>query len=309
MKKRQLIGGLSLTILLTGLAAIALFWPDDHQARHSPPYEVRVKVADQPLPPAAPPSLPSTPSELAEAEKSEPQIAFVTPPLPPITTPPAAQAPRIAIVIDDMGLSGPLSRRATELPAPITLSYLPYAPQVQQQVDAARAKGHEIMLHLPMEPMGNDNPGPEALLVNLAPDELAARLDKALNAFHGYDGVNNHMGSKFTSDAAALQPVMQAIKQRGVFFLDSRTSGQSQAENVAREHDIPTIGRDVFLDDVIEPAAIRAQLARAEAIARRRGSAIAIGHPHPATLQELAQWLPDIQARGFRIVRVRDLLP
>lgn len=299
-KKRKNRTALVLTVLISVVAVVGLYWFEPKPAPAPPAYEVRAKIEDH---------IPQTIEKTVEPTSSiaDQQLALVSPPSPPPVT--VSPMPRIAIVIDDMGLQAKQSIQATELPAPVTLSYLPYAPNVQHQVDAARAKGHEIMLHLPMEPLGENNPGPDALLVGLSPSEIDTRLTKAMNAFTGYDGINNHMGSKFTSDAAALQPVMAAIKQRGVFFLDSRTSGGSVAEAVAREHSIPAVGREVFLDDTIDVEAIRGQLAKTEAIARRKGYAIAIGHPHPQTLQVLNEWLPEAQSKGFQLVKVKELLP
>jgi len=207
--------------------------------------------------------------------------------------------PLIAIVIDDVGLDRPHSRRAWELPGPITLSFLPYAKDLREQAHAAHARGQELMLHLPMEPMGHADPGPGALLVSLGDAELRQRVTTALDSFDGYVGVNNHMGSRFTANKPGMETVLKLFKARGLMFLDSRTTPQTVGEQTAQELGVPTMQRNVFLDDDEAIDAVRRKLAETEAVARRQGFVVAIGHPHEATLQALADWLPGLQAKGF----------
>ncbi len=242
-------------------------------------------------------------------EKSQPQIASaVMPKLKWETIKPGEHKPEIAIVIDDVGLDMRGSKRAIDLPAYVTLSFMPYATRLKEQTKEARDNGHELLLHMPMEPVGHDDPGPGALLVGLPPEELRERFQTALASFIGFDGVNNHMGSKFTADAEGMEMVVNELQQRHLFFLDSRTSAKSVGESVARANGLPTIARDVFLDDEISLDAIRAQLAQTEHVARRKGYAVAIGHPHAATLEVLEQWLPDAEARGFTFVPIKELV-
>jgi polysaccharide deacetylase 2 family uncharacterized protein YibQ len=207
--------------------------------------------------------------------------------------------PLIAIVIDDVGLDRPHSKRAWELPGPLTMSFLPYAKDLREQAKAARARGQELMLHLPMEPMGHADPGPGALLVSLGESELKQRVTTALDSFDGYVGVNNHMGSRFTANKPDMEIVLKLFKARGLLFLDSRTSAQTVGEQTAQELGVPTMPRNVFLDDDEAADAVRRRLAETEAIARRQGFVVAIGHPHEATLQVLAEWLPGLAAKGF----------
>ena len=219
----------------------------------------------------------------------------------------AAQAapdrPVISIVIDDMGLNRKESAAAIMLPAAVTLSYLPYARHIQQQVDEALAHGHEILLHLPMEADSPaENPGPNAIVTGLTEPELQKRLADNFDAFEGYAGVNNHMGSRLTQDRAGLEIVMKEVQRRGLFFLDSRTAANSLAEKIAREHGLPATRRDVFLDNTLAPEDIRAALIHLENIARATGSAVAIGHPKAATLAALNAWLPTLEEKGFDIV-------
>ena len=209
--------------------------------------------------------------------------------------------PLIAIVIDDVGLDRPRSRRAWELPGPLTMSFLPYAKDLREQAKAARARGHELMLHLPMEPNGRNDPGPNALLVSSTDAELRQRTNAALDSFDGYVGANNHMGSRFTAFRPGMETVMRQFKSRGVMFLDSRTTAQSVGDQMAQEMGVPSIVRHVFLDDEETLDAVRRKLAETEAVARRQGFAVAIGHPHDVTLQALGEWLPTVQGKGLAL--------
>lgn len=287
-------------------------------------------------PPAAPPRAAVQPNaegpehavteKPAQADVRPPAtaVAMLPPPAPPVQTPqvqaPPGNAalwrrnalptevpqgkPMIAIVIDDMGLDRKRSTRMAGLQGPLTLSWLPYARDLQAQARAARANGHELMLHMPMEPSVKADPGPNALLVSLDRGEIVKRARAALDSFDGYVGVNNHMGSRFTADRAALAPVLAELHRRGLLWLDSRTTPNSAGIGLAREMKMPWIGRDIFLDNQETVAAVRAQLTKTEQVAKKQGYAVAIGHPHDATIDALASWLPEVQKRGFVLVPV-----
>jgi len=216
--------------------------------------------------------------------------------------------PLIAIVIDDVGLDRPHSKRAWELPGPLTMSFLPYAKDLREQARAARAHGQELMLHLPMEPMGRADPGPNALSVTLGDGELRARVTAALDSFDGYVGVNNHMGSRFTAFKPGMETVLRLFRQRGLLFLDSRTSAQSVGYQLAEELGVASLTRNVFLDDDASIDQVRRKLAETEGVARRQGFAVAIGHPHEATLQALAEWLPGVSAKGMSLAPITAVL-
>jgi len=211
--------------------------------------------------------------------------------------------PMVALVIDDMGLDRQRSAQVIALPGPLTLSYLTYADDLPAQTAAGRAAGHELMLHVPMAPrdIGFD-PGPNVLEPGLADAELARRLDWGLGRFAGYVGINNHMGSRFTADRAAMARVMAALDARGLLFLDSRTTGDSVGLSAAAAQGVPAVARDVFLDHERTPDAVAAALVELEDTARRRGYAIAIGHPADVTIEALTAWLPDARRRGLMIV-------
>jgi len=208
----------------------------------------------------------------------------------------------VAIVIDDMGLDRPRSMRAVELPAPLTLSYLPYGKDLASQTALARFKGHELMVHLPMEPSGSADPGPDALKTDLDERELRRRIAAGLAPFEQYVGVNNHMGSKFTANRAGMEIVVDEMKKRGLLFLDSRTSAQSVGAEIATAAGVPNASRNVFLDDVMSSDNVWHQLGEVEKVAHRNGYVIAIGHPHDNTLSALAQWLPSLKEKGLVLV-------
>ncbi|WP_448187411.1 divergent polysaccharide deacetylase family protein [Azospirillum sp. sgz301742] len=274
-------------------------------------------VESPPSPVATTEPEPGVPFDEPEPAAARPlQTAMLPPPIPPATggqppwlknaipAPPTAGRPAIAIVVDDLGLDRKRSARTVKLPAPLTLAWLPYAQDLREQTRAARAAGHELLLHIPMEPSVQADPGPDALLVRLSRDEIQRRFTQALASFDGYVGVNNHMGSRFTADRGAMAPVLAEVQRRGLLWLDSRTSSSTVPAALAGEMKMPFAGRDIFLDNVETVSAVRAQLAKTEAAARHQGFAIAIGHPHDSTLEALASWLPDVQKRGFVLVPV-----
>ncbi|QEX17188.1 hypothetical protein FRZ44_24840 [Hypericibacter terrae] len=217
--------------------------------------------------------------------------------------------PMIAIVIDDVGLDRANSARAIALPGPLTISFMTYAEHLDQQSALAREHGHELMLHVPMEPMDPSlDAGPDALRTDLAPGELKRRLDWDLTRLSGIVGINNHMGSKFSRSTEGMNLVMQALRERGLLFLDSRTIADSVGSKEAAAYGVPHADRDVFLDDDQSPAKIDQMLAELERIARKRGYAVGIGHPHPATIAALQRWLPTAAQRGFVLVPISAIV-
>ncbi len=213
--------------------------------------------------------------------------------------------PMIAVIIDDLGIDQKRTRAAIALPGPLTLAFIPYGYNLRDLVGSARASRHEIMLHLPMEPLNPDiDPGPNALRVGLDPGERARRLEWAFKRFNGYVGVNNHMGSRFTAWAEGMRPVLARLRERGLLFVDSITTQDTTGYRLARRMGVPNVTRDIFLDHDQRPEAIAAALARTEKIAWNRGVAVAIGHPHDATIAELARWIPLLEERGIQLVPI-----
>ena len=164
------------------------------------------------------------------------------------------------------------------------------------------------MLHVPMEPVGADWPGPDALLGSLSPSELMTRFRAQLRSFDGFVGVNNHMGSRLTADRVKMDELLTELKSRGLLFVDSRTTSKTVAATEAQRLGVPHAERDVFLDNEANLDAIRRQLAATERIARRRGAAIAIGHPHDLTIEALRGWLPTLEERGFALVPISTIV-
>ena len=222
---------------------------------------------------------------------------------------PSGNKPLIAIVIDDMGVDRKRSAIAIGLKAPLTLSFLTYATDLKSQTERARLRGHELMLHVSMEPRSSTvDPGPNALLTNLSETELRQRLEWGFGRFSNYVGLNNHMGSKFTSDSKAMRIVIEEITRRGLLFLDSRTSGKTVGAKLARELGVPVVERNIFLDHKNNIRAVNIQLAQVEKMARRTGAVIAIGHPRDATLKALQVWLKGVEAKGFQLVPLSTIV-
>ncbi|MGB8602523.1 MAG: divergent polysaccharide deacetylase family protein [Rhizomicrobium sp.] len=226
--------------------------------------------------------------------------------VPAVARPPLPGIPAIAIVIDDLGPDVARTKRALNLPSEVALSFLPYAKNTPDLAREAGASGHDVMVHLPMQAISGIDPGPNALTVAQSAAENVRRLDWALARVPGFIGVNNHMGSRFTMSREALAPVMQALQDRHVFFYDSVTSPRSRAASVARSYGLPSAGRDIFLDDTQTAAEVTAELAQLERVARVRGIALAIGHPHDVTLSILERWCANL--KGFRLVRIREAI-
>lgn len=215
--------------------------------------------------------------------------------------------PRIAITINWLGLSGAATETAIQqLPGGVTLAFAPYAENLARWVELARAAGHEVLLNLPMEPLNYpaNDPGPQTLLTSLSPARNLDRLEWTLSRGTGYVGVTNYMGSRFTTSAAALKPVLQALKGRGLLFLDSRSSSRSLVSEVAAELGLPWVENNRFLDNQASRVAIDKELAALETMARVQGHAIGIGFPYPVTLERLAAWIPTLERKGFVLVPV-----
>ncbi len=211
--------------------------------------------------------------------------------------------PMISVVIDDLGLNRKITRDFIALPGPLTLSHMAYAESPEGLVSAGRLHGHEIMLHLPMEPRDSHyNPGPGALMTSQSDSEIRRLVADALSRYPGVVGLNNHMGSKFTADARGMGVVMGSLAERGLMFLDSRTTGSSVAPPQARLHGVPFVERAVFIDHKDSAQSIHHQLAQIEQFAARHGQAVAIGHPREKTYRALAQWLPTLAGKGYALM-------
>ncbi|MBF0142367.1 MAG: divergent polysaccharide deacetylase family protein [Magnetococcales bacterium] len=216
----------------------------------------------------------------------------------------------LAVVIDDLGYNREVSLGISRLPGEVTLAVLPGGPSSREVVRVGGRTGKELLLHQPMEPYGYPGvrPGPGALFLGMEEERIRQILVANLVAFPEVVGVNNHMGSRFTSNGRAMDRVMGILKERGLFFLDSRTSQSSVGRARATAAGVPWAVRQVFLDNVANEGAIGRQLTLLEREARHRGGAIGIGHPYRATLRSLERWLPGLRERGLVLVPVSQLL-
>jgi hypothetical protein len=218
-------------------------------------------------------------------------IVRLGPPLPPPVEPPPDGA-LLAVVIDDLGEDLSFAESLAELPFPVSIAVWPQATHTRGIAATAREKGLDLLLHQPMEPRGwpKVRPGPGALMLSMNATEARRVLNENLDGLPGVVGLNNHMGSRYTSDRAAMDLVATTCAERGLIFLDSRTVGGSKGKEAAVAAGLAPLERDVFLDNVPQTPAILHQLRKAERLALKRGQAVAIGHPHPETLEALRQW-------------------
>ncbi|HLT01160.1 MAG TPA: divergent polysaccharide deacetylase family protein [Geminicoccaceae bacterium] len=293
--------------------------PDREAAPEIAPEPVALARPDRAIEPAAPPPAPAAPLDRARGAGAVTAApAAILPPEPGgrgtptwlrnAVAPVVDHRPALAVVIDDLGMNRRAAAALNRLPAPLTLAFLPYATKLDEQAQAARAAGHELLVHVPMEPRGREWPGPNALTSELTPDQLVAQLGSQLDSFRGFVGINNHMGSLLTADPERMAIVMAELRRRGLLFLDSRTTPQSVAGRQAARMGVPYAERDVFIDNQLDLEAVLAQLARAERIAAQHGHAVVIGHPHEVTIEALEIWLPTLEARGIALVPISTIV-
>jgi polysaccharide deacetylase 2 family uncharacterized protein YibQ len=209
------------------------------------------------------------------------------------------ERPKVAIIIDDLGYDSKMARKFIDLDAVLTFSILPFGPFQRQIADAVYAKGFEIMLHLPMEPVEypHINPGEGALLMSMTPDQLIEQLTKDLGEVPHAKGVNNHMGSRMTVNSTQLYQIFTVLKKRDLFFIDSRTTAETLCKPSARLFQLSYSQRDVFLDNVQQAKAIRRQLDQLLQIAESHGEAVGIAHPYAVTVDVLREMLPEIRKK------------
>jgi len=222
--------------------------------------------------------------------------------------------PMLAIILDDMGHDRAAADSLLALPFPLTISILPHLPLSAEVAEEAYRRGDQILLHLPMEPEAeaeNSEGVPREeieLRVGMNPEQVNSALEGMLETVPHAAGVNNHEGSRATADLPLMQALMPALRERNLFFIDSRTTAATVAYDAARRDGVPAASRKVFLDDTPSKEAVLAQLQLAAQDASRDGSAIAIGHPRPATVAALAQGVPELEARGIRLVFASELV-
>jgi polysaccharide deacetylase 2 family uncharacterized protein YibQ len=210
-------------------------------------------------------------------------------------------------VIDDLGSDRAQADDLFRLSFPLTLSVLPHLPDSGEIAEEAHRRGYQVLLHLPMASTGGERDEPIELHPGMDSSTVRQTFTAMLDTVPYAAGVNNHEGSLGTSDRTLMNELMPLLHERNLFFVDSRTTAATVAEAAAHEAGVPATSRNVFLDDEQSPGAIRKQFALAVRDAREKGSALAIGHPHPETLQVLTDMLPDIERQGITLVFASDL--
>jgi uncharacterized protein len=216
----------------------------------------------------------------------------------------------VAIIVDDMGSSIHEVKELMEIRLPLTFSIIPSLAREKGVAEAAHAGGYQVMIHIPMEPQGYPHQRMEknGLLLSQSDDEIKKRLNGFLREVPYAIGANNHMGSRFTEDRAKMETVLGILKGRGLFYIDSKTTPHSVGYSLAREMGLETASRNVFIDNVQNVEAIKAQLEQLAGIARRKGVAIGICHPHKATILALTTAMPELRKSGINFVYAADLV-
>ncbi len=215
---------------------------------------------------------------------------------------------RLAVVIDDLGYNLEEIEPFLAVSAPLAFAVLPNSPYSVEAARRVAEAGREVLLHSPMEPRNGEDPGPGALLTRYGAGEIKALLDEQFRAVPGAEGMNNHMGSKATTDEELMDTVMAYLSDSGRFFLDSRTAADSVAGPAAARHNVAFLKRDVFLDNERSEEYMRGAFQAGLELAERNGQAVLIGHVHSPTLAPLlARLVEGLAARGARIVPLREL--
>ncbi|HEX7554674.1 MAG TPA: divergent polysaccharide deacetylase family protein [Geothrix sp.] len=278
--------GWALLMLALGLGAGLLLGQQGCGRREAP-----IKRESPKPEPKKPEKKPAEPKAKPTSEAAKPQSQA-----------PAKSLPRFALVIDDLGYIQPeLVTRLCSLPIAFSVAVLPYQEYTRDSAEVAHRLGKEVMLHLPMEPVGypgpGRDPGPNAILYNLSETEVRRRVRQALDEIPHRAGVNNHMGSRITPDRTRMGWVLQELKARKLFFVDSRTEKESVAYEVAEQLGIPAVERRVFLDDDRAFPAMEKQWDRALKLAEKDGSVLIIGHIYPETVEALEKLVPRIKGQ------------
>lgn len=219
------------------------------------------------------------------------------------------EGPRLAIILDDLGNNRGAAESIFALSCPITISVLPNHPHSVEIAEEAHRRGYEVMLHLPMQSVGNEKAEARELHPGMAGADVATLVNQLLRAVPDAAGVNNHQGSQSTADMRLMDELMPVLREHKLFYVDSRTTAATIAYDEAQRLGVRSGFRNTpFLDDVPEVAPVRKQLQLALRRAREKSEVIAIGHPHAATLQALKEVLPEAKSQGVRLVFASELV-
>jgi hypothetical protein len=288
-------------VILAVLAGRQLLRPPSHPPHH------RVAAVETPT------GYPSTTAEPPYSAEPAPSVPATETPMPvtsPVETPAVnPTGAKLALIVDDCGQWIDTERGFIALGVPLTISVLPSVPYTGEVAREASDAGKGVMLHLPMETLSGLNPGPGKVTTAMSDSEIDAQVRSDLDQVPLARGINNHEGSKASADGRVMRDVIGVLAQRGdLFFIDSRTNAASVGEQTAQAMGVPTAARDVFLDNRADVEYSEGQLLEAAAIAKRQGSAIAIGHPRPTTLAAIRAMIPRLEASGIQFVLAQDLV-
>lgn len=293
-KRKSTNGCLTTTIILTLLVIVSLAatfyflflrpWPGlvapmpkkTHNTTSSSSAKTVPAIPLPSSPKKTPPATIATPTEVATANTD--------PPLPRV----ANSRPRVAIIIDDIGNTRAVAEEMIDIDLPLSFSIIPHTPHAIHLASLINSRSKDLLIHIPME--ANEvkrSFGPEMLLLSMTKETLINTIGHDLDTPFRAIGVNNHMGSKFSQNSDAMRVFLKEIKARNLFFIDSLTAANSTGYSIAQDLGIRTAKRDIFLDNDQNQTQILAQIGRLIKLAQRNGSAIGIGHPHPATLAAL----------------------
>ncbi len=227
-----------------------------------------------------------------------------------LSTAALGDAPRVAIIIDDLGYHLANGKRAIGLPGPIAVSVLPGAPRAHTLARQAHAAGKEVLLHLPLQAHNDDaRAEPVEIDLDMSRARVGATFAQALEAVPHAVGINSHRGSLLTRHPGHMAWLMHEIAARErLFFVDSFTTHRSVAIQIAEESGVEAVKRDVFLDPDRDPETVAREFERLKRLARQRGAAVAIGHPYPETLQLLERELPRLAEEGFELVSISEIV-
>jgi polysaccharide deacetylase 2 family uncharacterized protein YibQ len=216
----------------------------------------------------------------------------------------AVLQPKIALVIDDLGEDRRIAREFLEWNFPLTFSILPFTPYAKIIAREAHLKGKEVIVHVPMEPHGYPKvkPGEGALLEGMNEESLRQQLVKVIKAVPYIKGASNHMGSRLMEDPEKVKVILSELKQRRLFFLDSRTTPQTVGMNVAQGLGLKGMERTLFIDHFLDEEDIKQRIEKLISLSVSNGKAIGIGHPHPATLRSLKEMIPKMKEKGIELV-------
>lgn len=284
--------------VVIGILAVIIFFKYYHKAEEGIKEVQEVKKAEEVKEEETIPPITKVEEKPLEIETPKP--------LPEIIE---KKKPKIAIVIDDMGQDIKHLRELLGVDMPITIAILPFLPHSKDVAEEADKNNMEVLLHVPMEPkdMKNNNPGKGAILSTMPEDKIYDTLSKDIEAVPHIKGVNNHMGSKLTEDAARMRVVLNMLKDKNLFFLDSKTTAKSAAYKTAKEIGLRAAERQIFLDNEQDVSYIKKQINELIKMAKKNGSAIAIGHPHPSTFAAIKEMAAELKSEEIEVVPVSQL--